>query len=179
MKFETEIYYNLDDAIAAAERIQALGYAPEEISVMMDDKTRERAFSAITNVKASEGVATGATIGGALGAILAGLTASGTIVIATGGAAGPFVAGPLAAALAGLGTGALGGGILGGLIGLGIGEVRAHQYEHGIRQGGILLAVVPKSPEHPDDVRGALRERARTTTGEVDMKSDYAGTLDE
>jgi hypothetical protein len=178
MNFETEIYYDVDDAVAAAERLHALGYSQDEISVLMDDKTRERAFSAITNVKGSEGVAAGATIGGVLGAIIVGLTATGTIV-ATGGAAAPLVVGPLAAALAGLGAGAVGGGIVGGLIGVGIGETRAHQYERGLREGGILLAVTPKSKEHIEKVRGALSDRiVRSTSGEVDMKSDYAGTLD-
>jgi len=44
---------------------------------MTDDKTRERAFSSMVNAKGSEGIAAGATIGGVLGAIVAGLTATG------------------------------------------------------------------------------------------------------
>ncbi len=47
-------------------------FGRDEISVMMDDKTRERAFSSLVNAKGSEGVAAGATIGGVLGAIVAG-----------------------------------------------------------------------------------------------------------
>ena len=122
--FESEIYYDREPATAAVERLHNLGYGRDEISVMMDDKTRERAFSSIVNVKGSEGIAAGATIGGVLGAIVAGLTATGSVaaIAGTGGLATPLVVGPLAAALAGLGAGAAGGGILGGLIGVGIGE---------------------------------------------------------
>jgi len=175
VNIETGMYYDVDEATQAAERLHALGYTQDEISVVMDDKTRERAFGAMANVKGSEGVAAGATIGGVIGAIVVGATATGSI-IATSGAAAPFVAGPLVAAFAGLGAGALGGGIVGGLIGLGIGETRAKQYEEGLRDGGILLAVTPKSKEHVNDIRTALAERSRTTTGEVDFSSDYAGT---
>ena len=178
MNFETGMYYDSNAASEAVDRLYRLGYSQDEISVVMDDRTRERAFAAMKNVKGSEGVATGATIGGVLGAILAGATATGMIV-ATGGAAAPLVVGPLAAVLAGFGTGALGGGILGGLIGLGIGEARAKQYEKGLQEGGILLAVRPKSEEHVDDIRRALNDESRSTTGEIDLDTDYAGTIDE
>jgi hypothetical protein len=178
MNFETGMYYDTGAASDAVERLHGLGYDQDDISVVINDKTRERAFSAMTNVKGSEGVAAGATIGGVLGAIVAAATATGSI-IATGGAAIPLVAGPLAAALAGLGTGALGGGIIGGLIGLGVGEARAKQYEKGLNEGGILLAVRPKAKEHVDEVRAALRDQTRTTTGEVGMNRDYAGTYDD
>ncbi|MBV9719970.1 MAG: general stress protein [Candidatus Eremiobacteraeota bacterium] len=153
--YETEIYYEREPAAAAVERLHSLGYGRDDISVMMDDKTRERAFGAMVNTKGSEGVAAGATIGGVLGAIVAGITATGAVAL-TGGAAVPLVAGPLAAALAGLGAGAAGGGIIGGLIGVGVGEKRAKEYEKGLREGGILVAVKPKSGEHRHEVRQAL-----------------------
>ncbi len=129
---------------ASAERavadLQALGYAQDEISVLMSDQTRARQFAVDTAVKATEGAGIGAGIGGALGALVALLTAGGAIV-ATGGAAVPLVAGPLAAALAGAGVGGLGGGLAGGLIGAGISEERARAYEATLYTGGILLAV--------------------------------------
>ena len=145
--FESEIYYDREPASAAVERLHGLGYGRDDISVMMDDKTREKAFSAVVSAKGSEGLAAGATIGGVLGAIVAGLTATGSVVAiaGTGGLATPLVVGPLAAALAGLGAGAAGGGIVGGLIGVGIGEKRAKDYEKGLREGGILVAVRPKT----------------------------------
>ena len=176
--YETRMYYDRQPAEAAVERLHAMGYDRDEISVAMEDKTREKAFAAIVNAKGSEGVATGATVGGILGVIVAGLGATGSIaaVAATGGAAIPLVAGPLASALAGLGAGALGGGIVGGLIGVGIGEKRAKEYEKGFREGGILVAVRPKSKEHRKEIRHTL-EHDRTTTGEVEPSVDYAGEM--
>jgi hypothetical protein len=179
-EFETQIYYERDPAAAAVERLHRLGYAQDEIGVMMDDKTREKAFAAVVNAKGSEGLAAGGVIGGVLGAIVAGVTATGSIaaIAGTGGLAAPLVAGPLAAAFAGLGAGAVGGGIIGGLIGLGIGESRAKQYEKGLRDGGILVAVQPKSREGRADVRRALDYDRMNTQGEIDRSVDYAGELD-
>jgi hypothetical protein len=153
--YESEMYYEGEPAAAAVERLHQLGYGASDISVMMSDKTRERAFGKMVKAKGSEGLAAGATIGGVIGVIVAGLTATGAIVT-TGGLAAPLVAGPLAAALAGLGVGAAGGGIVGGLVGIGIGEKKAKDYERGLNEGGILVAVKPKSPEHREDVRRAM-----------------------
>ena len=175
--FESDMYFDRDTAAGAVDRLHGLGYGRDDISVMMDDKTREKAFSATVNAKGSEGVAAGATIGGVLGAIVAGLTATGSVaaIAGTGGLATPLVVGPLAAALAGLGVGAAGGGIVGGLIGVGIGEKRAKEYEKGLREGGIIVAVRPKSKEHRADVRKALDSGRSSSFGEVERDVDYAG----
>jgi hypothetical protein len=58
---------------------------------------------------------------------------------------GLVVAGPLAAALAGGGAGAAGGGLIGALVGWNIPEERVKHYETGIKQGGILMGVKPRS----------------------------------
>ncbi len=178
--YEMQIYYERDPAVAAVDRLHRLGYQQDEIGVMMDDKTREKAFASVVNAKGSEGLAAGGVIGGVLGAIVAGVTATGSVaaIVGTGGLAAPLVAGPLAAAFAGLGVGAAGGGIIGGLIGLGIGESRAKQYEKGLREGGILVAVRPKSREHRDNVRRALDYDRLNTQGEIDQSVDYAGELE-
>jgi hypothetical protein len=178
-RFETEMYYEREPAVAAVDRLHGMGYGADDISVMMNDKTRERAFGAMVNAKGAEGVATGATIGGVIGAIVAGLTATGAVV-ATGGLAAPLVAGPLAAALAGLGAGAAGGGIVGGLVGVGIGENKAKEYEKGLREGGILVAVRPKADEERDAVRRAMAYDRPVTRGEIgrsdrEPEIDYAG----
>jgi hypothetical protein len=184
-EYETAVYTERDPAAAAVDRLHGLGYGREDISVMMDDKTREKAFSAMTNAKGSEGIAAGATIGGVLGAIVAGMTATGSVVAiaGTGGLAAPLVVGPLAAALAGLGAGAVAGGIVGGFVGAGIGEHRAKEIEKGLREGGILVAVKPKSHEHREHVRKAFGEGSdmygRTERGEVDRTVDYAGDVSE
>lgn len=172
--FESEIYYDREPASAAVDRLHGLGYGRDDISVMMDDKTREKAFSAVVNAKGSEGIAAGATIGGVLGAIVAGLTATGSVaaIAGTGGIATPLVVGPLAAALAGLGVGAAGGGLVGGLVGVGIGEKRAKDYEKGLREGGILVAVRPKAKEHRAKVRKALGHDESVTENDVDYAGD-------
>jgi len=73
----------------------------------MSDATRGREFALTMATKAPEGAATGATVGGALGAIAAGLVVLG--VIAIPGLA-IVAAGPVVATLAGLGAGAAAGG---------------------------------------------------------------------
>ena len=60
---------------------------------------------------------------------------------------GLVVAGPVAAALAGAGAGAATGGILGALVGAGIPEERVKHYETGLKEGGILMGVKPRSTE--------------------------------
>ncbi len=140
-----------EDAVA---RLHALGYTDDEISVMMNDKTRARDFAEHTGSKVATGAATGAAIGGGLGAIVAGLTATGSLaaIVGTGGAAAPLVVGPLAAALAGLGAGGVAGGVVGALVGAGIPEHKAKHYADRLDNGGILLGVRPR-PEHRNDVR--------------------------
>jgi len=178
-QFETSLYSDYAPAERAVERLRALGYGPDDISVVTNEKTRDHALSALKTAKGSEGVATGATVGGVLGAILAGLTATGSIaaIAGTGGLAAPLVAGPLAAALAGLGAGGVAGGLIGGLTGVGIGQKRAAEYEKGLAEGGILVAIRPRTEDQRDAVRRALNDdrETQTTRGEIDDRVDYAG----
>ena len=151
------VFRDRSDADAAVDDLQRLGYGINDITVMMNEGTHLRAFGAERGSKGGDGVAVGAAAGGALGAVVAGLTATGSIatIAATGGAATPIVIGPLAAALAGLGVGAAGGGILGGLIGLGIPDVRAKEYERDLNDGGILITVRANHGTE-DEVRSAM-----------------------
>jgi Heat induced stress protein YflT len=155
--FEFGIFDDRDTAEAAVNRLHGLGYQPDDIGVMMSDKTAARDFAHDTGSKVAKGAATGAAIGGGLGAIVAGLTATGSVatIVGTGGAAAPLVAGPLAAALAGLGVGGAAGGILGALVGAGIPEHRAKEYQQRLDRGGILLGVRPRA-EDRDRVRDVL-----------------------
>src|SRR6185437_858057 len=157
-EFETAMFYDRQDVEDVLGRLRSYGFENSDIGVVLDEKTSKDIAGDFAKTNGSEGVAAGATIGGILGAILAGLTATGSIaaVAATGGLAAPLVVGPLAAALAGLGTGAVGGGIVGGLIGLGVGEKRAKEYEQGLSEGGILIAVRPRSDEERAQIRRAF-----------------------
>lgn len=155
---------------ASAERavadLQSMGYAQNDISVMMQDQTRARDFATDTGSKAAEGAGVGAGIGGTLGAIIAAVTATGSVaaVAATGGLALPLVAGPLAAALAGAGAGGLGGGLIGGLVGAGIPKERAAQYETDLNAGGILVGV------HAQASNAAQVAQVLSTDGAMDVQ---------
>jgi uncharacterized membrane protein len=63
---------------------------------------------------------------------------------------GLVVSGPILAALAGAGAGGATGGLAGALIGWGIPEERAKMYESGIREGGTVLGVTPRSTDDAD-----------------------------
>ncbi|MDP9018180.1 MAG: general stress protein [Candidatus Eremiobacteraeota bacterium] len=179
--FETGMYYDRGSAETTVQRLHEMGYSSDEISVMMNDKTAQKEFADSTGSKAAQGAVTGAAIGGGLGAIIAGLTATGSVaaIVGTGGAAAPLVVGPLAAALAGLGAGGVTGGIIGGLVGAGIPEDRAKEYKEGLDRGGILLGVHPKA-EHRDQVRSLFTPTTSgttTETGDIDYQSSRETTI--
>jgi hypothetical protein len=115
----------------------------------MSDETRKKHFADGKETelgnKALEGAGTGAAIGGTIGATLAAIAAIGTTLALPG--LGLLVAGPLAAALAGAGAGGATGGLIGALVGAGIPEERVKHYEEGIKNGGIMMGVTPRSDE--------------------------------
>ncbi|HMG35941.1 MAG TPA: hypothetical protein VKM94_18545 [Blastocatellia bacterium] len=134
----TGLFKTRSSAQHAAESLIENGYSADDISLLMSDATRGREFAIRVASKAPEGAAAGATIGGVLGAVAAGLVSLGILVV-------PGVAlvavGPVLATLAGLGAGAAAGGVTGALIGLGIPEHEARFYDQEIERGGILLGV--------------------------------------
>ena len=71
------------------------------------------------------------------------MAAVGTSLVIPG--LGLVIAGPAAAALAGAGAGAAAGGVIGALVGWGIPEERVKHYEAGIKSGGIVMGVKPRS----------------------------------
>jgi uncharacterized protein YjbJ (UPF0337 family) len=147
----TGLFNDRDSAERAYSSVRSRGYTDDDVNLMMTDKTRDSWFSDNDAVdsdlgnKALEGAGTGGAIGGTLGAIIAGIAAIGTNVILPG--LGLVVAGPLAAALAGAGAGGLTGGLVGALIGSGIPEDRAKLYDEGIRNGGMVMGVNPRTDE--------------------------------
>ena len=148
----TGLFRDRDSAERAYQSISDRGYSRDDVDVVMSDDTRERHFTGRTTdretelgSKAAEGAGIGGAIGGSLGAIAAAIAAVGTTIALPG--LGIVIAGPLAAAIAGAGAGAATGGIVGALIGWGIPEERVKEYDQGIREGGILMAVRPKNDE--------------------------------
>lgn len=149
----TGMFNDRESAEKAYNSAISRGYTKDDVNVMMSDKTRDSWFSGDNadselGSKALEGAGAGSAIGGTLGAIIAGIAAIGTSVLLPG--LGLIVAGPLAAALAGAGAGGLTGGLVGALIGSGIPEDRAVAYEEGIKNGGMVVGVNPRTDEDAD-----------------------------
>ncbi|MEO6896422.1 MAG: hypothetical protein ABI218_07245 [Caldimonas sp.] len=147
----TGLFRDRDSAERAYQSISDRGYTHDDVNLVMSDETRKRHFGTTDGrqtelgTKAAEGAGIGGAIGGSLGAIAAAIAAVGTTLALPG--LGLVIAGPLAAAIAGAGAGAATGGVVGALIGWGIPEERVKEYDAGIRDGGILMAVRPRNDE--------------------------------
>jgi hypothetical protein len=148
----TGLFRDRESAERAYGSLTSRGYGQSDVNVLMSEDTRNKHFvggreTELGN-KALEGAGTGAAIGGTVGATLAAIAAIGTSVALPG--LGLIVAGPLAAALAGAGAGGATGGLIGALVGSGIPEERVKDYEKGIKEGGIVMGVTPRSEEDAD-----------------------------
>jgi hypothetical protein len=165
-KMTTAVFRDRHDANAAWSWLTSRGYRPDEVNLLMSESTKanyyshpdEEEISASTH--AAEGVAAGGAIGTAVGATAAAIAAIGTSLVIPG--LGFVVAGPIAAALAGAGAGAVAGGIIGGLVGLGIPESNARAYEEALRDGGVVVGVVP----HNSSDASAIKKKFEELRGE-------------
>jgi hypothetical protein len=146
-KMVTAMFRSHDEGQEAYQLLLDRGYASSEINVLMSDASRSRYYWTEEKARvrpttdAAEGVGLGGAIGTAVGAATAAVLAIGTSVVVPG--LGLAIAGPLAAAFAGGGAGAVAGGIIGGLIGMGNREPNAQAYLEVLREGGLVLGVVP------------------------------------
>lgn len=145
----TGLFSDKESSESAYKSLRDRGYSDDEINVIMSDETRKKYYAnddkSELGSKAAEGTGVGGLVGGTLGAIIAGVAAIGTNLVLPG--LGLVVWGPLAAALAGAGAGGLTGGLVGALVGWGIPEDRAVVYEKGIKNGGTVLGIKPRSTE--------------------------------
>jgi hypothetical protein len=153
-------------------KLQAAGFPPGDISVLLPDQQGTRDFAHEKNTKAPEASAVGATTGGVLGGTLGVLAGIGSLAIP---GLGPFIAaGPIMAALSGAAAGAALGGIAGALVGLGIPELEAKQYEGKIKSGNILISVHADDADEQKRAKQILTEGGATdvsTTGEKSVPS--------
>ncbi len=162
----TGLFPDRDSAERAYSTLAERGYDRDDVNLVMSDETRLRHFAPDAPVttelgtKAAEGAGIGGAIGGTVGAIAAAVAAVGTSLVLPG--LGLVIAGPIAAALAGAGAGGAAGGLVGALIGWGIPEERIAEYESGIRDGGILMGVRPRS----DDDALAFQNSWRDANGQ-------------
>jgi len=158
------IFRNRSQAENAVDRLVAAGFRTEDISVLLPENVGTKDFAHEKNTKAPEGTTTGAVAGGVVGGTLGLLAGVGALAIP---GLGPFIAaGPIMAALGGAAIGATVGGISGALIGLGIPEYEAKQYEGKIKGGNILISV------HTDDGKQVDRvKEIYKTAGAQDISS--------
>lgn len=143
----TGLFRDKESAEQAYRSLINKGYSPDEITVLMSEETRKEHFkddkSSNLGNKSLEGAGAGSAIGGTIGAIAGALAAVGASIAIPG--VGLVVAGPIVAALTGAGAGGLTGGLIGALIGAGIPEEKAKAYEEGIKEGSIVMGVVPRN----------------------------------
>jgi hypothetical protein len=165
-KLITGIFKTRSSAMLAVEDLVRHGFCQDDISMLMSETTRGREFLVDEHTKSPEGLATGAAIGGVLGAIALGLTSVG-MVAAPG--LGVFAVGAWLSMLAGFGAGALGGGLIGGLIGLGLPEHEAELYRGEIENGGILLGLFAA-----DNDRAAEAQRLMEASGAEHVRAENA-----
>ncbi len=179
MKTILGIFNERSSAEDAINKLDAIGYNPKDISILMKDRGEAKEMGSSTGVEVAGGAVTGATTGGVLGA-LAGLLVSTGVLPGLGAF---FVGGPLAVALgltgvaattvSGAATGALAGGILGALTGFGLSDDDAKIYESRINDGGILVAVPTRTGEE-DEVTAIMQEYGADQIRSVAEREDRA-----
>ena len=122
-----------------ANRLKEADFSVNDISVLFPDQSGTRDLVHVEGTKSPEVALTGATSAGVIGGGLGWLIGIGALAIP---GVGPFIAaGPIMAALAGAAVGATAGGITGALMGLGIPEYEATQYEGKLQEGNLLVSV--------------------------------------
>lgn len=120
------------------DSLRLAGFESDSVSILLPDKNCTRDLGHEKHSKAPEGASAGASTGAVVGAALGWLTGIGAIAIP---GLGPFIAaGPIMAMLGGVAIGGTVGGATGALLGLGLPEYEARQYEGKLRDGNILLS---------------------------------------
>jgi len=143
-------------AIRIGNRLFNSGFSPDDISMLYPDPSGKRDLGHENSTKAPEGAAAGASAGAVLGGALGWLAGIGSLAIP---GLGPLIAaGPLLATLSGLAVGGTLGGLSGALIGLGIPEYEAQQYEGRLREGNILISVHADDGDEVARIRGIFSE---------------------
>jgi hypothetical protein len=160
-RLATGLFNDRESAEQAYNDLSSRGYSDKDINVVMSDETRTKYFDNASGRqtelgnKAAKGAGVGGAVGGTAVGIAAAVAAAGASIAIPG--LGLVIAGPLAAGLAGAGAGAAAGGLVGAMVGWGIPEERVKQYEAGIKKGGILMGVKPRSAEDAEYLENEWR----------------------
>ena len=146
-------------------QLTTVGFSGNDISVLFPDQMGIRNFVYEPLAKAPEGATTGAETGSVLGGGFGWLVGIGALTIP---GVGPFVAaGPIKAALAG----AAAGGISGTLVGFGIPEYEAKQYEGKICKGNVLISVHAEGGKEVEKAEEIFKREGATDISHTGEKS--------
>jgi hypothetical protein len=152
--FNNENYQIISGLFSSPAQMDALlvdlerqGLGSEMTNVLMSNQTRDQYLDFSKTNKSPEGASIGGISGGAIGAILGGLTMAGTLLVP---GLNLLVAGPIIGTIAGGAVGVATGGLVGALVGVGVPEYEAKAYEKQLEQAGnaVVLAHVPKEDAH-------------------------------
>ncbi|MGD9692335.1 MAG: DUF3341 domain-containing protein [Phycisphaerales bacterium] len=150
-------------------RLKAAGFADNDISILLPDKSGTRDFAHEKHTKAPEGATAGAGAGGVVGGALGLLAGIGFLAIP---GVGPLIAaGPIMAALSGLAVGATVGGVTGALVGMGIPEIEAKRYEGKVAGGNILISAHADSSEEVSRAKDIFKNANATDISSVTESS--------
>lgn len=158
MKLEDHIlvgaYSSKEKVIDIITELKESGYRSDDISVIGKDTNEAELILDQNEEKISDSVAGGAISGGLLGGI-GGWLAGVTVLTVTG--IGPLiVAGPIAMTLSGVVFGAGAGGLIGSLVGLGLTEDEAKDYEERVKKGDYLIIV---KDDNDNNLRKIMSEK--------------------
>jgi uncharacterized protein (TIGR02271 family) len=171
MKTIVALFDDFDQAESAVDALVAQGVARSDISLVANNASGR--YSDINTAEHEED-AVKAGQGAAFGAVVGGLVGLGALLIP---GIGPVIAaGPLAAALgAGVGAaaGAATGGITAALVKTGVSEEDASVYAEGIREGGTLVTV------HAADSDAYVAEQILSQYGGETDTTDRATTAND
>jgi hypothetical protein len=154
------------------DSLRVAGFNSADISVLLPDKESAHNLGHEKHSKAPEGATAGASTGAVLGSALGWLTGIGALAIPGLGAF--IAAGPIMAALGGAAIGGTIGGATGALLGLGLPEYEARQYEGKLRDGNILLslhAADSNQAKKAEDLFKALGAKDVMRAGEIKAKT--------
>lgn len=166
------LYPSITSVEIGIDELKSAGFRNTDISVLFPESAGSRDLAHEKSTKAPEGATTGASTGVILGGAVGWLVGVGALAIP---GVGPFIAaGPIMTALAGAGVAGTVGGIAGGLIGMGIPEYEAKQYEGQVKDGGILLSVHSDSSDWTKRAKEILKQ-----TGAQDIASTGEASADE
>lgn len=132
-------------ALQILKELQIAGFAADDISALVPDRTGSRDFGYEYHTKASPCALWGGLVGGAIGAALGGLISSGLLPREIFEPAPVLAAlaraGPPAAALSGAAVVGAAGAVVGALRGLAIGQFVASRFDGKVPDANILLSV--------------------------------------